>query len=62
MCETLGFAHPRYLLERLTSREITEWLAFYKVRHEKQEEQEKQQKAQARADEIARKMSKRQGL
>lgn len=62
MCETLGFAHPRYLLQALTSMEITEWLAFFNVREEKRQDQEKQAKAQARADEIARKMSKGKGI
>lgn len=28
----LGFAHPRYLLQALTSQEVTEWLVFYKYR------------------------------
>lgn len=58
MCESLGFASPRHLLRELTSREITEWLAFYQVRKEKQEDAERQQKAQAKADEMARKMSR----
>lgn len=62
MCETLGFAHPRHLLEALTSKEVTEWLAYFTVREERREDAEKQARTQARADEIARKMSKGKGL
>lgn len=62
MCETLGFAHPRYLLEALTSREVTEWLAFFNVREEKRQDAEAQAKHQARSNEIAQNMSKGKGL
>lgn len=29
LCLALGYPHPDYLLRMLTSRQITEWLAYY---------------------------------
>lgn len=58
MCEKLGYASPRHLLRQLTSREVTEWLAFYQVREEKREEMEREARLQAKAEEMARKVSK----
>lgn len=34
MTEKLGFAHPRYLLAKLTSRDVAEWQAYYQVEAE----------------------------
>lgn len=32
LCLQLGILHPDYLLDRLTSRQIAEWMAYFKVK------------------------------
>ncbi len=31
LCLALGYPHPDYLTETLTSTQLTEWLAYYKL-------------------------------
>jgi len=52
LCEKLGYPSPRYLLERLTSAELEEWRAFWKLK----DEQEAQQMAAARAEQNVNRM------
>ncbi len=49
----LGFASPRHLLRSLTSRELAEWMAFYRVRAERQEEQRRTAEREAKARSMA---------
>jgi hypothetical protein len=50
LCEKLGFAHPRQLLQQLSSVELEEWRAFYELKGR----EEAQQMAAAKAEQNLR--------
>jgi len=55
---------PDEVLAKHTSRQLTEWIALFRVEKEERQEREKEQEQQRQADELAQRAAtnRRQGL